>query len=375
MTERRAVRLLVVEDVPELAQYMRTSLVGRTDTEILGFVPDGARALAEIDRLRPDVAIVDALLRGKVRPIEILARLHELGIPGVVVTIPKTTVPVDPERGIAAVVTMPFSAGDLNEALTAALESAASAGHGGPGRIVAVYGPKGGIGRSTVAIGLAAAAVDAGTRTVLVDGCLQFGDLRTMLHVPDAPSILNLPTDVIDDEALGIALQAHSAGFDLLLAPPRVEQAEMVSVRDIAKLLPALAERYPLTVVDLPGALSDTTLAFLDAADTVLLVIGEDAAALSSAAQILATFRALGYPGKKIRIVVNGAGPVDPAAAVEAALGVPVTHSISFDPLLARRAAGEGTAFGRVEADAEASRDLAALAEALVGRPGVGAGS
>ena len=99
-------------------------------------------------------------------------------------------------------------------------------------------------------------------RTVLIDGSLQFGDLRALLKVPvDAPSILDLPTDRIAESDLADVLWRDPSGIDILLAPPRIEMAEMVTPRDLDKVLSLLRRVYQVIVIDMPAALNDINLA------------------------------------------------------------------------------------------------------------------
>jgi pilus assembly protein CpaE len=89
-------------------------------------------------------------------------------------------------------------------------------------------------------------------RTVLIDGSLQFGDLRSLLKVPvDAPSILDLPTDRIAESDLGDVLWRDPSGIDILLAPPRIEMAEMLTPRDVDKVLSLLRRVYASIVIDM----------------------------------------------------------------------------------------------------------------------------
>lgn len=369
------IRLLIVEDMPQVANYLRAALAVQAEITIVDVATDGAAGLQRIEAETPDVVIVDQLLGGAVRPAEIVARLRELGIPAVVLTVPnKNEAKVDPERGIAAVLKMPFLAHDVVRAIHQAYEStwATAAARRS---VVAVYGPRGGVGRTTIALNLAAACASAGHRTLLIDGSFQFGDLRSLLGAPDAPSILDLPTDAIEEDDLRTALHRHTAtAVEFLLAPPRIEQAELVTPRDVEKTIAHVRGVYDVTVVDLPVALSETTLAFLDLADTIAVVVAEDPAALANGAAILRTFEALRYPEAKRRVVLNRAGPGGPAPETAAVLGAPVDHAILGDAPTVLAAAAERIPFVTLQPDARVSRDVAAPAEALVGAPGPASG-
>ena len=77
--------------------------------------------------------------------------------------------------------------------------------------------------------------------------------MRALLRVPDdAPSILELPTDRVSESDLSDVLWRDPSGIDILLAPPRVEMAEMVSVRDVEKMLSILRRVYSVIVIDTP---------------------------------------------------------------------------------------------------------------------------
>src|SRR5207249_4293797 len=154
---------------------------------------------------------------------------------------------------------------DLMNRLQSVYKDFQSSDLAGGSRIVSVFAPKGGVGKTTIAFNLACAFGQLDEQTVLIDGSLQFGDLRALLKVPvDAPSILDLPTDRIAEADLQDVLWRDPSGIDILLAPPRVEMAEMVTTRDLDKILSLLRRVYQVIVLDMPAPLSDINLAFLD---------------------------------------------------------------------------------------------------------------
>ena len=58
------IRLLVVEDVPQVASHMRALLQAQSQIKMLEVVTSGELAQVAVSEYRPDVVIVDALLQG-----------------------------------------------------------------------------------------------------------------------------------------------------------------------------------------------------------------------------------------------------------------------------------------------------------------------
>ena len=87
----------IVEDVPQVAQYIRGLLNAQAQVKLLDVLTDGAQgASATIQRAPPDVVMVDALLQGRVKGLKLVEQIHEaeLGVPVIVLT-----VPAEPGRG------------------------------------------------------------------------------------------------------------------------------------------------------------------------------------------------------------------------------------------------------------------------------------
>src|SRR4029078_2981380 len=269
-------RLLIVEDVPQVAQYIRGLLNSQARFKLLDVLTDGSKVVPAIKELRPDIVMVDALLQGRIKGMKLVEMIHEadLAVRVIVLTVPQKPAEPDPARGIHGVLSMPFSGFDLMTRIGNARKEFEAQQAVAKTRVMSVFAPKGGVGQTTIAFNLAVAFGQLEQRTVLIDGSLQFGDLRSLLKVPfAAPPILDLPTDRIAESDLGDVLWRDPSGIDILLAPPRIEMAEMMTPRHVAKGA-ALARRgYGCIVIDTSCQLNDINLAFLDASDAIIEIV------------------------------------------------------------------------------------------------------
>ena len=371
MAANNQIRLLVVEDVPQVAQYIRGLLNSQAQIKLLDVMTDGSKVKGQIQQLKPDVVIIDALLQGRVRGLAVAQQLREdrRATPVIILTVPQNPVQVDPSKGVDAVLSMPFSGYDLINRVNAVHTAYQASDEGGASRMFSVFAPKGGVGKTTIAFNLAVAIGQLGKRTVLIDGSLQFGDMRALLKVPvDAPSILDLPTDRIQESDLQDVLWRDPSGIDILLAPPRVEMAEMVTVRDVDKVLSLLRRAYEVIVLDTPPVLNDVNLAFLDQSDLIVEIVTYDSTTIHNTIAVADAFRTIGYPATKVRYLVNRA---DSAGGIQAddlarALGRVPEYSVVSDGRLVVASNNEGVPFVLAEPSAAISLDIGRLAVSLV---------
>jgi pilus assembly protein CpaE len=376
-------RLLLVEDVPQVAQYIRGLLNAQNSVKLLDVLSDGTKVLAQVQQLRPDVVLVDALLQGKIKGLPLAEQIagSGYGVPVIVLTVPQNPVSIDPSKGIHGVLAMPFSGFDLMNRIAQVRKDYAEISTTGASRVYSVFAPKGGVGKTTIAFNLAVALGQQDQRTVLIDGSLQFGDLRSLLKVPvDAPSILDLPTDRVAESDLQDVLWRDPSGIDILLAPPRVEMAEMVTTRDVDKILSLLRRVYGAIVIDMSSALNDINLSFLDLSDTIVEIVTYDSTTIHNTIAVADAFRMIGYPASKVRYLVNRAdspGGIDPTD-LERALGRVPEHRVVSDGLLVVQANNEGVPFVLANPAAPISQDLQRIAVELLSahnlRPAAAAG-
>src|SRR5688572_13362661 len=135
------------------------------------------------------------------------------------------------------------------------------------GRILTLFSPKGGVGRTTIACNLAVALRQAtGSRVALVDASFQFGGAGVMLGLESTKSVLDLVPHLteLDAQLIGDVVVTHSSGLDVLLCPPRPESAELVTAEVLKQVLTAMRHVYDFVVVDTPASLTEPVLAALD---------------------------------------------------------------------------------------------------------------
>jgi pilus assembly protein CpaE len=366
------IRLLVIEDVPQVAMHMRSLLQAQSQIKMLDVITSGEHALSAVTELRPDVLIVDALLQGRVSGMQVAEQVRrtEPSVSVIVLTVPQNPVTEDSAAGIDAVLKMPFSGFDLTTMVRKVHEQSNVAGGHNASIMISLFSPKGGVGRTTLAFNLAV-ALGADHRVCLIDGSLQFSDLRGLLRAPaGAPSIMNLPTDRIRDTDLADVLWKDPSGVDVLLAPPRIEMAEMVTVRDIEKALSIIRQVYEVIVVDTRAALSDDVLAFLDGSDLILEVLAYDSMAIRALAMADEAFATIGYAPHKMETVLNRSDSTGgfSKADVEEALNRQIDHEVVSDGKLVIAANNEGVPFVLANPDAQVSQGVRAMAASIASR-------
>ena len=141
MASADQIRLLLVEDVPQVAQYVRGLLNAQSQVRLVDIVSDGTLVQQRVSEHRPDVIVVDALLQGRLRGMQLVKQLHDAktGVPVIVLTVPQNPVSIDTDKGIDEVLSMPFNCYDLITRIASVHKAASAATEKGPSRLVVVF--------------------------------------------------------------------------------------------------------------------------------------------------------------------------------------------------------------------------------------------
>lgn len=243
------------------------------------------------------------------------------------------------EGGVADVLPLP----QLTDNVVFALRKVAHAGRRAQGltrqgKIVTVFSPKGGTGKTVISVNLAASLVRNGLRTLLLDLDLQFGDAAIMLGVEPDKTIYDLvvaPGELDPDKLHGYTTK-HSSGLEVLPAPLRPEDAELVTEAKLQRLLEVARTSYEVIVVDTSPFFHGPMLATLDRTDELMLVCGMDVPTVKNVRLSLQTLDLLSFPSERIRLVLNRAnsnvgikqGEIEDALAAKIAFELPSDRAV-----------------------------------------------
>ncbi|MBI2777459.1 MAG: response regulator [Chloroflexi bacterium] len=391
MTDR--IKVLIVDDIPETRDHLSKLLGFEGDIEVVGVAASGADAVAQAVALRPDVVLMDINMPDMdgIAATELLAAR----CPTASVVMMSVQGEADYLRrsmlaGAREFLVKPFSSDELTASIrqvwtrerdkmsrftiAAASPASGNGSHDGePGTVVAVFSPKGGVGRTTVAVNLAVAAASLGGKKVaLMDGSFQFGDVGVLLNLnPKNKSIVELAPELEagELESLDNFLISHSSGVRVLLAPPSPEQAELVTAAHARRVIERLRADHDLVIVDCPSTFNDTTLAILDTADLVLTLLSLEITSIKNMRLFLKVAEQLGYGPEKVRLVLNRADSTlgIRVADVEHSIGRKVDHTIVSDGRSVVYALNRGVPFFLSNREAQVSQDILRLATAVAG--------
>lgn len=163
------------------------------------------------------------------------------------------------------------------------------------GRVIAVANQKGGVGKTTTAVNVAAWLARMGKQTLLIDADPQ-GNSTSGLGVDKKHLQNSLYETLIEDVPLReVIIATNVSGLDLAPSNIDLAGAEIELVSQIAretKLKRALAPeapRYDYVLIDCPPSLGLLTINALVAAETVLIPIQCEYYALEGVSQLLST--------------------------------------------------------------------------------------
>ncbi|MDU0312659.1 AAA family ATPase [Phycicoccus sp. M110.8] len=175
------------------------------------------------------------------------------------------------------------------------------------GKVITVFSAKGGVGKTTFSTNIAAYLATSGSKVLLVDLDLAFGDVAISLQMLPTTSIMDLVSMAghIDEQGLASVVTHHSSGLDAAAAPSDPSDADRIPGSTISELLRVAKTVYDFVIIDTPPAFTEHVLAAFDNSDLLVLIATLDIPAVKNLRLSLDTLDLLGTPKDSRLVVLN----------------------------------------------------------------------
>lgn len=380
----KSITVLIVDDAEETRENIRRLLSLSVGFAVVGEAKDGEEAIKKTEELQPNVVLMDINMPGLdgISATERICAAH----PGTVVIVISVQGEMEYLRksmiaGAKDYLVKPFGADELVDCIQKTWERElerrvvqitqhpAARLAKVSGKVISVYSTKGGVGKTTLAVNLAALlAADRHATTCLIDLDLQFGDTSVLLSLIPRRTISDLVNEqTLDKETLLSYMLNHPCGLKVLPAPLRPEFAEYVTAEHVGKVVALCREIFDYVVIDVPASFQDTALAALDLTDRIVMVGAMDMPTLKNVKLGLEVMNRLGYAEDKIFLMVNRASYEYGIKFkdLEPAMGRPVDFYLPAEDSVIMTAANRGIPFVLDQANTKLIKRIGELADAL----------
>lgn len=248
---------------------------------------------------------------------------------------------VDPNASISEFVEAIDTAVQRSLSLRSHVASSSSK-EGRQGSVIVVLSPKGGSGKTTVSVNIAAAIAQAAPeRTVLVDMDCQFGDVATALGLEPERTLTDLGAlSELDPTALKLFLSRDSSG-NLLVLPSSgtPDEADLIDEAKATEILKIAKSEFDYVVVDTAAGIDERSLAAINEATDLLFVASMDVTSIRNLIKELDLLEKLGPSLQHRHFVLNR---VDSSSGLKTkdivdAVGLPISHMIDASSLVVQR--------------------------------------
>lgn len=238
--------------------------------------------------------------------------------------------------------------------------------------IVAVYAVKGGAGRTTIAVNLAAAIGHKHRgESVLLDLSLPYNHAALIANlVPKGCLALSERADQVQFEHTLLAAGLHHpTGMVVLPSALKLEQSELVTPALVQRALDVLEDAFTYVLVDLGVAMSELTLGVLERADRILIIVTAELPTLKDTAELMQVLdEVLEIPSGRVSLVLNHPRPqtLVTRADAERVVNRPMMAEIVYDGARFDRAAVTGEVLVAAEPASVSAKTIGKLAAGII---------
>jgi pilus assembly protein CpaE len=178
-----------------------------------------------------------------------------------------------------------------------------------PGKVIAVFSLRGGVGVSTIATNLACGLAQIwGKQTALVDLSLTLGQSALMLNLSlrnTWADLAKISIEELDQDVVSNVLINHPSGVSVLAAPRSAADGELVTPDMVKKVIGILKTQFNYIILDLPHDFRETVLAGLDLAEDKVVLLAPELAGVRAMGAALEVFDKLGYARERVIMALN----------------------------------------------------------------------
>lgn len=389
--EKSSIRILLADGDQEERNTLKVALSNQPRFEVLAAVGDGERAARLAAQLLPDIAVLEMgmmrsdgsdaaesialttpscqlILLADRSDAETIRRAMQAGAREFLMK------PVDDLQLVQAIMRV-YEFAVKQQSIAAVDDTARPQERAQTGKVFAVWAPKGGVGKTVVAVNLAVAIASIEhRRTLLMDGCLGFCTADVALDIDAKQNILDLLVDYetdLDPELISRVVVRHATGLDVLLAPS-LEELVQVAPAHLQRILTVMRRLYEYIIIDTRSVLDETTIAFLDLSDVILTVCNPEIASLRNLRTFLDAASRLGYGVDKVRLILNRydmRGAI-PQAEIEKVCRYHVMFSIPNDTEAVAGSINHGQPLAVYQPNRLVTKEIARLASLLIEKTG-----
>lgn len=178
----------------------------------------------------------------------------------------------------------------------------------GTGRVIAVVGQKGGVGKTAISVNLGAAlAQNPANHVLIIDFDMSFGDVGLAMNMqsPSTTAMVARELTEADRDDFKHSVTEHPSGVFLLGAPSRVGEWLKVTPEQLEALVETAAALYDYVILDTPGAFNDAVAAAMDLADNVLIVTSLELSSVKNTSLLLEVLEEEGFSENRALVIAN----------------------------------------------------------------------
>lgn len=175
------------------------------------------------------------------------------------------------------------------------------------GKVLCVYSPKGGVGKSIISANIAGSSYLMGKRTLLIDADLYDGGLSLFVNEEIKKNIYTLSNDIKNNKYESILdyVYNYNEGLDILCSTKIQLEASLIKEKYMDKVIEDAKNMYDFIVIDTNSSYNDFNENIFNLCDEVLLILTNDIVNIKNMKNVITMFNDIGI--YKYKVLYNSA--------------------------------------------------------------------